>query len=159
MNQRENKPSIPKQAEMMMTLSNRMKKIHFWEKITVVHHAEAMFLHHLCKPDEEIKPVALSKLTSHMRMQPAGISRLMKNMEKEGLILRTTDPENRRNTLVEPTEKGIQLAAECDEQVHAYWNKVFERVPDEDWDTLFRIWSEVMDSMETVLQEYDNPKK
>lgn len=144
---------MPRQAERMMELMHHMKNIRIAELCPELSHAEVMLLHHLCCPDQELKPVQLSILTAHLHMQPAGVSRLMKSMEKEGLILRTTDPDNRRNILVQATEKGRNKAEECRCLFQSYWGEVFSRIPEEDWDSLYRIMETFTVEMEAVLTE------
>lgn len=144
---------MPRQAERMMELMHRMKSIRIAELCPELSQAEVMFLHHLCCPEQEDKPVPLSILTAHLHMQPAGVSRLMKSMEQEGLLIRMIDPENRRNILVQATEKGRAQAAECRKLFQSYWGAVFDRIPSEDWDSLYRIIEAFTDEMDAVLKE------
>lgn len=144
---------MPRQAERMMELMHRMKCIRIAELCPNMSQAEIMLLHHLHCPEMKGKPIPLSILTAHLHMQPAGVSRLMKTMEQDGLIIRTVDPENRRNILVQATEEGERKAEECRVQFQAYWDEVFNRIPEEDWESLYRIMEEFTSHMEEVLKE------
>ncbi len=142
------------QAEQIMELTQRMKKLRVYQVITEVNHSEAMFLHQLVQCSGKKEPVPLQTITAHMHMQPAAVSRLMKQMESEGLIQRSTDPDNRRNTLVQATDLGLEKAELCHRQVTDFWNKIFGNISKEDWKQLIRILTEMTDTMETTLKEY-----
>lgn len=154
MKQEDTLKGMPKQAERMMELMHRMKCIRIAEICPDLSQAEIMLLHHLYWPELEGKPVPLSVLTAHLHMQPAGVSRLMKNMEQAGLIVRMVDPDNRRNILVQTTEKGKEKAEECRIQFEAYWKEVFNRIPEDDWESLYRIMDTFTVQMDAVLKEF-----
>jgi DNA-binding MarR family transcriptional regulator len=51
-------------------------------------------------------PMNLGALAAAEQVRPPTMSRLVKEMEAIGLVLRRTDPEDRRGVILEPTEKG-----------------------------------------------------
>lgn len=111
-----------------------------------------MLLHHICMAEEEDNSIPVSALSECTHMHPAGISRLMRSMEDNGLIIRNVDPKDRRNMRVKATAKGQDIDREIGEIIHSFWEDVFSRIPDEDITTLTRIMNQVADSMEYTIK-------
>lgn len=57
-------------------------------------------------------PITMGDLAAAERVQPPTISRLVKELEREGLVAREGDPEDRRVQRVKATEKGRRLLEE-----------------------------------------------
>ena len=91
-------------------------------------------------------------------MQTSAISRLMKKMEADGLIVRKVDPNCRRNTLVFVTEAGAEQCRRNWEEVQDFWERVLARTPEEHIDQMLCLWDEIMDNMETVIDELSQDK-
>lgn len=137
----------------MMQAMQRMKAIHFWEVCTQMPKGEAILIHTICHHENGKEPMAVSELTEQTRMHAAAVSRLMRSLEEKGLIVRSIDPKNHRNILVQATEDGSRLNQENTNRIHRYWLTVLGRIPKEDQEIMLRIWSEVMDNMEAVLEQ------
>lgn len=131
-----------------MQCMNRFHSIHFWEMNNRLPKGEAMLLHHICVSEENDVSIPVSALPECTHMHPAGISRLMRSMEDDGLIIRNVDSKDRRNMLVKATAKGHKIDREIGESIHAFWEDVFSRIPDKDVKELIRIMNQVADSME-----------
>lgn len=62
-------------------------------------------------------------------LEPSSISGVLERMQKSGLIERSIDPNNRRNIIVTPTEKGISLKPELEkiiDKMNNYFLKDFD---------------------------------
>ena len=57
-------------------------------------------------PNEDITP---KRLQSLMLVSSAGLTNRLDRLEKKGLLVRLSDPEDRRGTILKPTEEGISL--------------------------------------------------
>src|SRR5690606_4113498 len=60
----------------------------------------------------------------------ASISRQIKLMVADGLLLSTVSPHNRREHITNPTAKGLRLAEEAMAALNRYHTPMFERMND-----------------------------
>lgn len=58
-------------------------------------------------------PVTLGELAAAEQVRPPTVTRVVGALDEQGLIVRTTDPDDRRVTRVELTEAGQALLAEA----------------------------------------------
>lgn len=56
--------------------------------------------------------VTLGSLADHERVAPPSVTKVVKKLEADGLVVRTTDPADRRITWVTTSEEGAALVAE-----------------------------------------------
>ena len=83
------------------------------------------------------------ELAKDICIDKSGVARALVSLESKGFVERKTDPENKRRTLVFPTEKLLELIPSV-RLVTAEWNKlVSEGISDEEFSVfqsvLFRI--------------------
>lgn len=140
-----------KELDLMRCL-NRFHSIRFWKMSQKLSKNEGILLHHICKAEEEDGSVPVSVLAKAAHMHPAGVSRLMRSLEDNGLIIRNIDSKDRRNMRVKTTAKGQEIDRKIGENIHSFWEDVFSRIPDEDVKTLTRIMNQVADSMEYTIK-------
>lgn len=57
-------------------------------------------------------PLTLGALAECERVAPPSITKIVNNLETQGLVVRTGDPEDRRITLVAASDEGVALIAE-----------------------------------------------
>lgn len=130
---------------------SRMKHINLWESFGDFSRSEIQILGVIsCRGGENVK---IQELCSATGMQPASVSRSLKGLEKNGLIIRSADPDNRRNVIVSATPEGKKIAGDTIEKVHDYWKDVLSRMSETDLTEMLRLWNAVMDNMEQVLSE------
>lgn len=130
---------------------SRMKHIKQWENLGEYNRSEMHLLGVVCC--REGNQVKVNEILSATGMQPASVSRSLKNLEKRGLIVRSADPGNRRNVVVTATAEGRKAAEANIARVHDYWSDVLLRMPEQDLEEMLRIWNAIMDNMEKVLEE------
>tara|TARA_A200000159_G_scaffold159823_1_gene178986 strand:- start:182 stop:619 length:438 start_codon:yes stop_codon:yes gene_type:complete len=68
--------------------------------------AQQSYILELCARDE---PVHVTQIANALEIDISAISGMLRRMEKSGLIRRTVEPDNRRQTQVYLTETGEQL--------------------------------------------------
>lgn len=73
--------------------------------------AKASVLHHLAEAKEE--PVSLSELAQHKHCVRSNITHLVDRLEKEGLIRRRPDPDDRRSVRAALTPAGERAYAKA----------------------------------------------
>lgn len=141
----------------------RMRRIELW-KIgdgDGMTKAEKELLHGMYRLSElntENPEIPVSELPRISHMQTSAISRLMKKMEADGLIVRKIDPNCRRNTLVSVTEKGKEQCKRNWEEVQDFWERVLALTPKDHIEQMLGFWDEIMDNMETVIAELPQKK-
>ena len=65
---------------------------------------------------DETEGISQQKLALILGIRPQSLSELIMKLERDGLLLRSKNPEDRRETLVSLTEAGRQRAAEFEQQ-------------------------------------------
>lgn len=136
----------------------RMRHIQMWKLCKGMTKAETELLHVMCRLSKKNPDIPVSQLPRICHMQTSAISRLMKKMEADGLIVRKIDPNCRRNTLVSVTEAGAEQCRRNWEEVQDFWERVLARTPEEHIDQMLCLWDEIMDNMETVIDELSQDK-
>lgn len=65
------------------------------------------------------------ELASFLRLDPSQVVSLVDDLESQGLVARTTDPDDRRTKVVEATALGRERVAEAREAIGAADERVF----------------------------------
>lgn len=76
--------------------------------------------------------VHISQIGSELEISAPAVSKMLKGLEEKGLIRREVDFENRRNTFVFLTKKGIAIKANADNSLNAFFKNVYAKVGRED---------------------------
>src|SRR5687768_2833780 len=83
-------------------------------------------------------PLTPSEVAARERIQRPTATRVLARLEEQGLIARTSDPQDRRSSLVTTTEAGSALLAELRTRKTAFLAARLEGLPAEDLATLER---------------------
>lgn len=110
-----------------------------------------VLLHH---PDEDA-PMCVSELAQALRSPGPGVSRLLGNLERRGLICRTVDRKDRRSTQVALTEEGRQACGRAIETVGDYASQVFQKMGQTEMEQLLTLWDRLSGIMEEVRKNQD----
>ncbi len=107
--------------------------------------------HFNCEHGEE--RITTSKLAGAMKTKASAISRTLKNLEEKGLIERTVNQADRRNTYVELTDQGRKVLEECKRMFDEVLEASLSKMSSEDMerligylDELYRITEEEIES-------------
>jgi DNA-binding MarR family transcriptional regulator len=112
---------------------------------------EAWLLLTICQGDEEGIPV--SELVKRVHMPPPAVSRLLKGLEQDGFIQRSSARQDRRSILVTVTQEGRAQVQQMMQGMHAFWEEVFDSMSAEEFDAMLSGWNHMMDKMEVLLRE------
>lgn len=77
-------------------------------------------------------PLSLGSLAEHERLAPPSITRLVKKLAQEGLVVRTTDPTDRRIATVMTSDRGAALLAESRRRKTAWLTNRIAALGDDD---------------------------
>jgi len=83
--------------------------------------------------------VPATKIAPLMGMSTSSLSRLLKNMEDDGLIYRKSNEGDRRVVNILLTPRGLELRTEVRKVVIEFNNKLFEKIDQTDMDTFMRV--------------------
>jgi len=83
--------------------------------------------------------VPATKIAPMMGMSTSSLSRLLKNMEDDGLIYRQSDENDRRVVKVFLTPRGVELRAKVRKVVLDFNNKLFEKIDQAEMATFMRV--------------------
>lgn len=76
--------------------------------------------------------ISQSQLAQALAMERSNIVSLLDGLEADGLLARTPVPTNRRAHALQPTARGMALAAEVSREVTAHEARLFAQLPPED---------------------------
>lgn len=82
-------------------------------------------------------------LGPQMGMEPTSLSRILKNMEDKGAIIREKNPEDGRSVIIKLTEFGKKMRAISRESVIIFNNKVREHITEEELAAFFKVTSTI----------------
>ncbi|HEY3611747.1 MAG TPA: MarR family winged helix-turn-helix transcriptional regulator [Pseudonocardiaceae bacterium] len=86
-----------------------------------------------------------SELSEHLRIAPRSTTEVLDGLEAKGLVERRPDPHDRRATLVVPTERGTDVAADIRSASGSEAERVFDPLSPTDRAQLARILRKLVD--------------
>ncbi len=93
-----------------------------------------------------------TSLGPKMGMESTSLSRTLKKMEAEGIIIRRDDKEDKRKSLVFLTDKGVSMRKQAREVVLDFNKKLYDKIPPEEirnfFDTMMKVDSVVSELLE-----------
>lgn len=97
-----------------------------------------------------------STLQQRIRVDPAAITRQVKQLEEEGLVARRSDPQDNRFTLVSLTEAGRAAAEEAYSKRDAFEARLVQHLSPADLDTLQRCISTIHQNLKELAAEQES---
>ncbi|HEX5118442.1 MAG TPA: MarR family transcriptional regulator [Pseudonocardiaceae bacterium] len=85
-----------------------------------------------------------SELSEHLRIAPRSTTEVLDGLAAKGLVARSPDPEDRRATLVTPTEHGREVAEQIRSASGSESARVFAKLTPADRAQLSRILNELL---------------
>ena len=108
---------------------------------------------HLSKPDSVRRTIYVSDLAAAVKQPLPAVSRALRQLEQDGLIERITDSNDRRKTLVRPTEKGLDASRQVEAAISRYFERVICRIPEEQREQLFSLTGVLLEAVEAENAE------
>ncbi|MGN1382382.1 MAG: MarR family winged helix-turn-helix transcriptional regulator [Eubacterium sp.] len=97
--------------------------------------------------------VRMSDLLAVSRMTAPGLSRILRGLEKKGLMERTQDPNDRRVTLISFTEKGIEKWQGDHAILHRFCSELIHRIGEERIREIIRLNDEIYHTADEIYHE------
>ena len=107
----------------------RTKRLNIFSELGIVCHLGMALLERISERDGEIN---VGELALDMNASKPNVSRALKNLEQDGMIVRRTAPNDRRNILLKLTEAGRAFYKENTEKLFSFVYAAFCRLSDED---------------------------
>ena len=76
------------------------------------------------------------ELSDFFHLRNASVTNMLKNLERDGLIVRKVDPNSARNKRIYLTEKGEKIAQVIDDQMDNLNQQIIDRLDERDIDNL-----------------------
>lgn len=140
----------------------RMRRIKLSVLTEHVIYSEYVALSHISRYVEEnpgSPGIYVSELADRMETATSAVSRMLKSIEGKGLITRTVDLENRRNTYVCLTPAGRQILADSAMGMEELWKRLLQRMGDEDAHKLIELWNKLASIMEEEVESQPKRQK
>lgn len=127
----------------------RMKKIHLSAMLESVSRGEFSTLEILAQSAEQAaeSSVCVSDLAQMLLSAPSAVSRMLRGMEKKGLVKREIDLSNRRTTYVLLTEKGMAVRQSEIARLDTMLEQVISRMGEAEINQLIGLWNRLSDVM------------
>jgi DNA-binding MarR family transcriptional regulator len=91
-------------------------------------HNEVAILHTIDACGRRGERASTTWLSGHLKMNKSSVSQTLSAMEEKGWILRSLDPDNRRQTIIELTDEGRKMVAEIYRSMLISISRVLERM-------------------------------
>ncbi|ADL07232.1 MarR family winged helix-turn-helix transcriptional regulator [Thermosediminibacter oceani] len=75
--------------------------------------------------------ISLNELAELLNLDNSTISRSVNNLVKQGLVVRETDPEDRRYVRIRLTKEGYGVYEAVESSMEAYFERIFTTIPEE----------------------------
>lgn len=108
-----------------LTMNDRGKS---FDKMNRGSRGERPALHILAASNVPLTP---GRISDDLGVSPGRVSAILDRLEKKGLIVRETDPANRRNVLVSVTKLGRETDEAMFREIRDRFVRVFERMGEE----------------------------
>ena len=102
--------------------------------------------------------VPATKIAPLMGMGASSLTRLLKNMEKDGLIYRQPDEHDKRIARVFLTEKGNQIREKAKTIVLNFNEKLFEKINKKDLEAFVKVASTIREQINNEIEIFQQNK-
>ena len=135
-----------KLAEELLSIQAKAPHVKAERRILKAARGRAFVLSYLAANDNKAHP---KNLSDSMMVSSARIAVILGQLEKEGIVTRTTDPDDNRQIIVKLTDKGIEMAEGYHEKILGEMTGMLEFLGPEDAQDYVRIRKKLMNlSME-----------
>lgn len=117
-------------------------------EISRVEFAAMQVIRRFQKEHPDAGGISAAQLAGELYCSPPALSRILRELEEKGLVLRETDPENRRKARIRLTGKGEEARRKGCALAAAYFDGVLARMGEEKMLQFLSLWKELVEIME-----------
>jgi DNA-binding MarR family transcriptional regulator len=103
--------------------------------------------------------IPATKIAPIMGMTFSSLSRLLKNMETDGLIYRKNDDADKRVVRIFLTKKGFELREKVKNVVVSFNTGLLQKIKPEDMEGFIRVNNAIKEQVKEVVDEHQNNGK
>lgn len=92
--------------------------------------------------------IGVSELAHHVQQPLPAVSRGLRLLEQDGMVIRQTDPQDRRKTLVRLTPEGESALHQCEQVLNEYFNRVMARIDPAQLEQMLQMRNVLIDALE-----------
>lgn len=150
--------------EEFFTIMQSFRKLNISSMLPDISHGEFGILKMIqccCKQNKTEEHIKVADIVKESKLPPPAVSRTLRSLEQKGLVLRTVDCNDRRNTLVEVTAEGEKRIREIDGIMNDFTVAVFDHLGEESLRKLNRYLRTLADTAgeEIDKRKYNDRKK
>ena len=114
----------------IISMIKRLNSITLNPLIDEINSSEYVILNIVFKMNNEKSNslVKVSEISKKLNVSTPSVTKVLNSLEKKGFVIREIDKENRRNTFVYLTEKGVEIKEQNDKILAKFIENVYERV-------------------------------
>ena len=102
------------------------------------------------------KHITVNELASELDVSIPAVSRMLKNLESRNIVVRETDKDCRRNTLVIITQNGMELYEENKEKMRYLASKMLEQFTEQEVDHILNLSKKIEQTLEQEIEFIQN---
>lgn len=104
------------------------------------------------------KCIQAGDICKGLNCTPAAISKMLKNLEGKGWIVREVNKDNRRNTNIILTEKGHDVINDARKRINEFTKRISNRLGEDKLDQLISILEETYDIAREEIKKMEEEK-
>ena len=104
------------------------------------------------------KCIQAGDICKGLNCTPAAISKMLKNLEGKGWIVREVNKDNRRNTNIILTEKGHDVINDARKRINEFTKRISNRLGEDKLDQLISILEETYDIAREEIKKKEEEK-
>ena len=98
------------------------------------------------------RPVSAGEISQFMNVSTARVAVLLRKMNEKGLIVRSTDPDDARKTMISLSEECIRKVEKHKEYFLGFFSAVIERMGKERFEQFIELSEELRDAFEAEAE-------
>ncbi|MCG0274896.1 MAG: MarR family transcriptional regulator [Thermosediminibacteraceae bacterium] len=91
--------------------------------------------------------ISLNELAELLNLDSSTISRSVNNLVKQGLVVRETDPEDRRYVRIKLTKEGYEVYKAVESSMENYFERILTSIPEEKRDKVLESLQLLIDAI------------
>lgn len=103
-----------------------------------------------------LQPVTFKQLAERLYLTPGAVSQLAQGLEEHELIIRKTDPADRRKQLLHISKKGTKLLQDMEKRRRKFMETILTELSDEELQIWLRIQQKMIKQYQTQLTDETN---
>lgn len=130
----------------LIRLFRKMIKIDFSEYLQGISREEFYMMgtiEEYFEQEKDAEGMNVSAIAKALDVSSPAVSRMLRGMEQKGYIMKRVSSQNRRNTLVRLTGKGVQAYERARKELDRLLTRVMDYMGQSDMEEFIRLWNKL----------------